>query len=62
VRVYRRSQRYNRGLRSGMWHHVNELIFWDTSTPENETATLSLDVGHQSPNDAVPHSRREETR
>ena len=34
VRVYRRSLRYSRGLRSGMWYHVTGWIFRDISTPE----------------------------
>jgi len=37
--------------------------FSGTSRPlKNDTATMSPDVGHQSPSDAVPYSRREETR
>jgi len=35
--------------------NVHIEMFMDISTPEDETSTLSQNIGHQSPSKTLPH-------
>jgi hypothetical protein len=41
--------------------NVQRKIIIELNSVEEETSTLSRNVGHQSPSDAAPHPRRTET-